>query len=80
MDESNPRQQRGTRAQCYPNATNIHPETYSKFQKQLAKVVPLWEMINWCLRNPLEGQPLAADDPKMIALKPMLPMNAEALS
>jgi thiosulfate dehydrogenase len=26
-------------------------------------------MINWCLKNPLEGQPLAADDPKMIAIQ-----------
>src|SRR5690606_4228433 len=49
-------------AQCHPNAANTHPETYPKFQKQLGKVVPLWEMINWCLKNPLEGQPLAADD------------------
>jgi cytochrome c len=56
-------------AQCHPNAANTHPETYPKFQKQIGRVVPLWEMINWCLRNPLEGQPLAADDPKMIALQ-----------
>lgn len=56
-------------AQCHPNAANTHPETYPKFQKQLGKVVPLWEMINWCLKNPLEGQPLAADDPKMTALQ-----------
>ncbi|MGR8979575.1 MAG: cytochrome C [Gammaproteobacteria bacterium] len=56
-------------AQCHPNAANTHPETYPKFQKQLGKVAPIWEMINWCLRNPLEGQPLAADDPKMIALQ-----------
>jgi len=56
-------------AQCHPNAANTHPETYPKFQKQIGKVIPLWEMINWCLRNPLEGQPLAADDPKMIALQ-----------
>jgi cytochrome c len=56
-------------AQCHPNAANTHPETYPKFQKQIGKVVPFWEMINWCLRNPLEGQPLAADDPKMIALQ-----------
>lgn len=56
-------------AQCHPNAANTHPETYPKFQKQIGKVVPLWEMINWCLRNPLEGQPLAADDPKMIAIQ-----------
>ncbi|WP_027158955.1 c-type cytochrome [Methylobacter luteus] len=55
--------------QCHPNAANTHPETYPKFQQQLGKVVPVWEMINWCIRNPLEGQPLAADDPKMTALQ-----------
>jgi cytochrome c len=55
-------------AQCHPNAANTHPETYPKFQKQLGKVISLWEMVNWCLRNPLEGKPLAADDPKMTAL------------
>ena len=55
--------------QCHPNATNTHPETYPKFQKQIGKVVTLFEMINWCLRNPLEGKPLAADDPKMTALQ-----------
>jgi thiosulfate dehydrogenase len=56
-------------AQCHPNAANTHPETYPKFQKQLGKVAPLWEMINWCIRNPLEGKDLAADDPKMTALQ-----------
>lgn len=56
-------------AQCHPNAANTHPETYPKFQKQLGRVIQLWEMINWCLRNPLEGEELAADDPKMIALQ-----------
>ncbi len=55
-------------AQCHPNAANTHPETYPKFQKQLGKVANLWEMVNWCLRNPLEGQALAADDPKMTAM------------
>lgn len=54
--------------QCHPNASNTHPETYPKFQKQLGKVAPMWEMVNWCIRNPLEGQPLAADDPRMTAL------------
>jgi thiosulfate dehydrogenase len=54
--------------QCHPNATNTHPETYPKFQKQIGKVVSLFEMVNWCIRNPLEGKPLAADDPKMTAL------------
>jgi len=54
--------------QCHPNATNTHPETYPKFQKQIGKVVSLFEMVNWCIRNPLEGKPLAAEDPKMTAL------------
>ena len=56
-------------AQCHPNASNTHPETYPKFQTQLGRVVPLWEMINWCIQNPLEGEPLAADDPDLIALQ-----------
>lgn len=55
-------------AQCHPNAANTHPETYPKFQKQLGKVASLWEMVNWCIANPLEGERLAADDPKMTAL------------
>ncbi|MDY6944368.1 MAG: cytochrome C [Pseudomonadota bacterium] len=55
-------------AQCHPNAANTHPETYPKFQKQLGKVASLWEMVNWCLRNPLEGNELAANDPKMTAM------------
>ena len=55
--------------QCHPNAANTHPETYPKFQQQLGRVADLWEMINWCIRNPLESEPLAADDPKMVALR-----------
>ncbi len=58
-----------TCGKCHPNAANTHAETYPKFQKQAGRVVLLWEMVNWCLRNPLEGKPLAADDPKMIALQ-----------
>lgn len=56
-------------AQCHPNAANTHPETYPKFQKQVGKVIALREMINWCLRNPLEGKPLAYDDPQMVAIE-----------
>jgi len=55
--------------QCHPNATNTHPETYPKFQKQLSQVSTLRDMINFCIENPLEGEPLALDDPKMIALE-----------
>jgi thiosulfate dehydrogenase len=55
--------------QCHPNAANTHPETYPKFQKQLGRVVALREMINWCIMNPLEGEVLELDDPRMIALE-----------
>lgn len=56
-------------AQCHPNAANTHPETYPKFQQQQGKVIGLREMINWCLQNPLEGEPLALDSKEMIALE-----------
>jgi len=59
-------------AQCHPNGANTHLETYPKFQKQMGRVVAIWEMINWCIRNPLEGEELAADDPKMIAIQAYL--------
>jgi cytochrome c len=55
--------------QCHPNATNIHPETYPKFQQQLGKVAVLGEMINWCIMNPLESDTLALDDPDMVDLQ-----------
>ena len=55
--------------QCHPDASNTHPETYPKFQQQLGKVAVLAEMVNWCIENPLESDPLALDDPRMIALQ-----------
>ena len=55
--------------QCHPNASNTHPETYPKFQQQLGKVALLGEMINWCIMNPLESEPLALDSDEMIALQ-----------
>ena len=55
-------------AQCHPNGATTHPETYPKFQQQIGKVITLWEMVNWCIRNPLEGEPLAADSPDMTAI------------
>jgi thiosulfate dehydrogenase len=56
-------------AMCHPNAANTHPETYPKFQTQLKKVALLRDMVNWCIENPLEGKPLAGDDPRMLALE-----------
>lgn len=46
-----------------------HPETYPKFQQQLGRVAALFEMINWCIENPLDSVPLEADDPPMVALQ-----------
>jgi cytochrome c len=66
-------------AQCHPNAANTHPETYPKFQKQLGRVGMLWEMINWCIRNPLQGEELAADDPAMIALQAYIAKEREGV-
>jgi thiosulfate dehydrogenase len=59
-------------AQCHPNGANTHPETYPKFQQQLGRVVALRDMVNWCLMNPLEGAPLEADDPRMVAIEAYL--------
>ncbi|MCC6487539.1 MAG: cytochrome C [Candidatus Hydrogenedentes bacterium] len=59
-------------AQCHPNGANTHPETYPKFQQQLGRVVPLRDMINWCLQNPLEGKVLEANDPRMVAIEAYL--------
>ncbi len=56
-------------AMCHPHASGTHPETYPKFQTQLKKVALLRDMVNWCILNPLEGEELAADDPRMMALE-----------
>ena len=56
-------------AQCHPNAANTHPETYPKFQQQLGFVVGIRDMINWCIENPLEGEPLEMNSREMVALQ-----------
>jgi cytochrome c len=56
-------------AQCHPNAADTHPETYPKFQQQLGRMIALRDMINWCILNPLEGEPLALDDPRLVAME-----------
>jgi thiosulfate dehydrogenase len=56
-------------AMCHPHASNTHPETYPKFQTPLKKVALLRDMTNWCIINPLEGEELAHDDPRLKALE-----------
>jgi hypothetical protein len=54
---------------CHPDGANTHPETYPKFQVQLGRVALLRDMINWCIENPVKGEVLKPDDPKMRALE-----------
>ncbi len=54
---------------CHPHAANTHPETYPKFQTQLGRVILLRDMINWCIDNPVRGERLKPDDPRMRALE-----------
>ena len=54
---------------CHPDAANTHPETYPKYQAQIKKVVALRDMINWCIKNPLQGRELSAESPEMVALE-----------
>lgn len=66
--------------QCHPNGANTHPETYPKFQQQLGRVAELFEMINWCIQNPLEAEKLAADDPRMIALQSYIAVERKGVA
>jgi cytochrome c len=54
---------------CHPHASNTHPETYPKFQVQLGRVALLRDMIEWCIENPVRGDHLNGDSPKMRALE-----------
>ncbi len=54
---------------CHPHAANTHPETYPKYQVQLGRVALLRDMIEWCIENPVRGDHLQADGPKMRALE-----------
>jgi len=54
---------------CHPHASNTHPETYPKFQLQLGRVALLRDMIQWCMDNPVRGDKLKPDGPRMRALE-----------
>jgi thiosulfate dehydrogenase len=54
---------------CHPHAANTHPETYPKFQTQLGRVVLLRDMIDWCVENPVRGEHIDPNRPKMRALE-----------
>lgn len=54
---------------CHPDAANTHPETYPKYQQQIGEVAELREMINWCIENTVEGDPLPLDSAQMLQLE-----------
>lgn len=61
-----------TCAECHPRAANIDPASFPKHLRHLGRVGEMPEMINWCIRDTLKGEPLAIDDPAMIALQAYL--------
>ena len=58
-----------TCANCHPDAANANPHTFPKFQDNVGKVATLREMINWCIKRPLEGKELPEDSEEMKALE-----------
>lgn len=54
---------------CHPDAAAANPQTFPKFQADLGRVIPLRDMINWCIQVPLAGQTLDVDGPDMIAME-----------
>ncbi len=58
-----------TCANCHPDGANSNPHTFPKFQDNVGKVATLREMINWCIKKPLEGKELPEDSEEMKALE-----------
>ncbi|PII37762.1 hypothetical protein [Sinorhizobium meliloti] len=53
-------------AMCHPMASDTHPQSFPKFQAQIAKFATLRDMINWCIEKPNQG---AKIDPESEAMK-----------
>jgi thiosulfate dehydrogenase len=54
---------------CHPDAAASNPQTFPKFQANLGKVIPMREMINWCIMAPQGGQALDVNGPDMVAME-----------
>ena len=54
---------------CHPDAAASNPQTFPKFQANLGKVIPLREMINWCITVPQAGTPLDVSSDDMTAME-----------
>ena len=54
---------------CHPDAAASNPQTFPKYQADLGRVIPLREMINWCITTPQAGKPLDVNSDDMIAME-----------
>ena len=54
---------------CHPDGAAIQPNTFPKFQLDMGAVVPLRDMINWCIAVPLAGEMLDPNGDKMKAME-----------
>jgi len=54
---------------CHPDAAASNPNTFPKFQADLGKVIPIRDMINWCIMVPQGGTALDVNGPDMVAME-----------
>lgn len=54
---------------CHPDAAASNPQTFPKFQANLGKVIPIRDMINWCIMAPQAGKALDVNGDDMIAME-----------
>lgn len=54
---------------CHPDAAASNPQTFPKYQSNLGKVIPIRDMINWCIIVPQQGQALDVNGDDMTAME-----------
>lgn len=54
---------------CHPDAAASNPQTFPKFQANLGKVIPIRDMINWCIMVPQMGTALDVNGDDMVAME-----------
>lgn len=54
---------------CHPDAAASNPQTFPKFQADLGRVIPIRDMINWCIMVPQGGTALDVNGPDMVAME-----------
>lgn len=54
---------------CHPDAAASNPQTFPKFQADLGRVIPIRDMINWCIMVPQGGAALDVNGTDMVAME-----------